>query len=76
MAEQAITKDMMDYTIDSIITMTVEELVDVLHKPSDEVLADFLQSKTCSLIYDKELKVWWEGPVYLSEMYLEEKAKK
>ena len=75
MAEQVITKDMLDYTIDSLIAMTVEELSGRLNMPENDILADFLQSKTCELLYNTDLKVWWEGPVYLAEMYLEEKAK-
>ena len=76
MAEQVITKDMLDYTIDSLISMTVEELSEKLDMTDNDILADFLQSKTCSLLYNTELKVWWEGPAYLAEMYLEEKARK
>lgn len=76
MAEQIITNDMMNYTIDSIITMTVEELSKKIDKSQNEILADFLQSKTCKLLYDTNLKVWWEGPVYLAEMYMEEIGKK
>jgi hypothetical protein len=74
MAEQVITKDMLDYTVDSLITMTVEELSNKLDMSENDVLADFLQSKTCKLLYDTDLKVWWEGPLYLSQMYMEEKG--
>ncbi|WP_026492203.1 MULTISPECIES: hypothetical protein [unclassified Butyrivibrio] len=74
MAEQVITKDMLDYTVDSLIAMTVEELSSKLDMPENDILADFLQSKTCKLLYDTDLKIWWEGPVYLSQMYMEEKG--
>ena len=74
MAEHVITKDMLDYTVDSLIAMTVEELSSKLDMPENDILADFLQSKTCKLLYDTDLKIWWEGPVYLSQMYMEEKG--
>ena len=76
MAEQVITKDMMDYTIDSLITMTVEELESDLDKKQSDILCDFLQSDTCRLLCDTSLKIWWNGPTYLAEMYLEELDRK
>ncbi len=76
MAEQVISKDMMDYTIDSLITMTVEELESDLDKKQSEILYDFLKSDTCRLLRDTSLKIWWNGPTYLAEMYLEELERK
>lgn len=43
---------------------------------SKEVLADFLASKTGKALYDDTTKLWWTGPSYLAEMYLEELAMK
>jgi len=43
-------------------------------KDSKEVLADFLASKTGKALYDDTTKLWWTGPSYIAEMYLEEIA--
>ncbi len=45
-------------------------------KDSKEVLADFLASKTGKALYDDTTKLWWTGPSYIAEMYLEEIALK
>lgn len=41
MAEEVVSKDQMNFTIDMLITMAVEELADDLGKDTKEVLADF-----------------------------------
>ena len=43
-------------------------------KDSKEVLADFLASKTGQALCDDTTKLWWTGPSYIAEMYLEEIA--
>ena len=40
MAEEAMTKDQMNFTIDMLITMVVEELAEDLGKDTKDVLAD------------------------------------
>ena len=45
MAEEMISKEQMDYTIDVLIAMVVEELAEDLHEEPNKVLYDFLQSK-------------------------------
>lgn len=46
MAEVTISKEKMDFTIDLLIAMTVEEIVEDTGKDSKDVLTDFLCSKT------------------------------
>ena len=69
MAELSISKERLNYTIDLLVTMAVEEISSFTGK---EVLADFLVSKTGKALYDETTKLWWTGPSYLAEMYLEE----
>jgi len=74
MAELSISKERLHYTIDLLITMAVEEISVFTGKDSKEVLADFLASKTGKALYDDTTKLWWTGPSYIAEMYLEEIA--
>lgn len=72
MAELSISKERLNYTIDLLVTMAVEEISSFIGKDSKEVLVDFLASKTGKALYDDTTKLWWTGPSYLAEMYLEE----
>ena len=72
MAGLSISKERLNYTIDLFITMAVEEISVFIGKDSKEVLADFLASKTGKALYDDTTKLWWTGPSYIAEMYLEE----
>lgn len=58
--------------IDMIISMVAEELADKLHISVEEALSRFLQSKTCAVLYDRESKLWWDGPSHVAELYLSE----
>ena len=71
-----IPKEKMDYTIDLLITMTVEELAKELNKDNKEMLIEFLSSYTGKCLYDVENRLWWNGPSYLAEMYMSEMANK
>ena len=76
MAALSIPKERLNYTIDLLVTMAVEEISISTEKDSKEVLADFLTSKTGKALYDDTTKLWWTGPSYIAEMYLEEIAAK
>lgn len=73
MDSEVITKDKMDFTIDLLITMTVDEIAETLGKETQYVLKDFLESKTGKLLYDESSKLWWNGPSYIADLYMEEK---
>ena len=66
----------MDYTIDLLITMAVEEIAEETGKNSKEVLQDFLSSKTGKALYDENTKLWCNGPSYIAELYMEETSNK
>jgi len=67
-----ISKEKMDFTIDLLIAMTVEEIAEDTGKDSKDVLTDFLCSKTGKTLYDKETRLWCNGPSYIAELYMEE----
>ena len=58
--------------IDMNIQMVVDDLSGILQKPVEEILPQFLQSRTCTVLYDRESKLWWDGPSAIVELYLEE----
>lgn len=67
-----LSKERMDYTIDLLIAMVVEELAEETGKDRKDVLIDFLSSKTGKFLYDETTKLWWSGPSYIAEMYMQE----
>ena len=73
MAEVAISKEKLDYTIDLLITMTVEEIAEDTGNDMKDVLCDFLSSKTGKALYDDSTKLWCNGPSYIAELYMEER---
>ena len=66
----------MNYTIDMLITMAVEEISEDTGRDSKEVLSDFICSKTGKALYDESTKLWCNGPSYIAELYLEEISKR
>ncbi|MGO5465111.1 hypothetical protein ACTQX3_07590 [Catenibacterium mitsuokai] len=62
----------MDYTIDLLIAMVVEEIAEETGKDRKDILIDFLSSKTGKFLYDETTKLWWSGPSYIAEMYMQE----
>ena len=58
MAEEVISKGQINYTIDLLITMVVEEIAEDTGKDSKEVLVDFILSKTGKALYDESTKLW------------------
>lgn len=72
MAEVKLSKERMDYTIDLLIAMVVEEIAEETGKDRKDILIDFLSSKTGKFLYDETTKLWWSGPSYVAEMYMQE----
>lgn len=70
-----LSKERMDYTIDLLIAMVVEEIVEETGKDRKDILIDFLSSKTGKFLYDETTKLWWSGPSYIAEMYMQEITK-
>ena len=68
------SKERLNYTIDALVTMTVEEISEKLGKNSREVLVDFIESKTGHALYDSDTKLWCNGPSYIADIYYDEKG--
>ncbi|WP_299350226.1 hypothetical protein [uncultured Catenibacterium sp.] len=67
-----LSKERMDYTIDLLIAMVVEEIAEETGKDRKDILINFLSSKTGKFLYDETTKLWWSGPSYIAEMYMQE----
>lgn len=74
MAEERLSKEKVEFTIDLLISMVVEELSEDLGKPTEDILTDFVESKTGKLLYNEDSKLWWNGPSYIAELYKTEKG--
>lgn len=70
-----LSKERMDYTIDLLIAMVVDEIAEETGKDRKDILIDFLSSKTGKFLYDETTKLWWSGPSYIAEMYMQEITK-
>ena len=62
MAEEMISKERIDYTIDLLITMAVEEIAEDTGKSPKEILPEFYSSKTGKALYDEQTRLWCNGP--------------
>ena len=69
---ESISEDKENGAIDMMVSMVSEELAETLHMTVEEVMPLFLQSRTCATLYDRESKLWWDGPSYIAEQYLSE----
>lgn len=58
--------------MDLTVTLAVQEVAEDLHKDEAEVLADFMQSKTGTMVYTDETKLWWAGPSAIADLYKKE----
>lgn len=70
-----LSKERMDYTIDLLIAMVVEEIAEETGKDRKDILINFLSSKTGKFLYDETTKLCWSGPSYIAEMYMQEITK-
>ena len=69
------TIEQKNFAIDGIITLVVDELASKTGKSPNDILNDFINSKTGSLFYDETSKLWANGPEYIISMYLDEHSK-
>lgn len=62
-----------EYCAYNLVTMVIESLCELFPSASrNQLLTTFSQSKTYSLLYDFETRLWAEGPDYILEMYAKE----
>jgi hypothetical protein len=60
------------YSIVCLITRTVEILADMKHKSFEEMLGDFLSSKTYGAIQRTNSLMWAENAEFVADEYLRE----
>ncbi|MBP5639766.1 MAG: hypothetical protein J6X55_09830 [Victivallales bacterium] len=57
-----------------VAIMIAEDLAEEFGKPAEEVLLDFMQSRTAKKLYNDKLKLWWDRPSSVGEEYKQELA--
>lgn len=73
MASGVITKEKLDYTIDVLVAMIVDEIAETTGENRNDILPEFVVSKTGEALYDTSTRLWCNGPSYIVDMYLAEK---
>lgn len=71
-----LSEEQIKYAIDLSVTLVVDELLQVCDMSPEELISDFISSKTGMLLYDESSKLWCAGPAYIANLYLEEKNNK
>ncbi len=69
-------KDKTVFAMNAVATMLVEDIAEETGRPAEEVLLEFMQSKTAVSLYNDSLKLWWDGPNVVGDWYKEELAAK
>ncbi|MBR6914677.1 MAG: hypothetical protein K6B43_12785 [Treponema sp.] len=65
-------KEKINTAIDLLVALTVEEIATEKKRESSQVLAEFLSSNTARMLYDENMKLWWNGSSAIAELYAEE----
>lgn len=55
-----------------VATMVAEDLSNKLGIDETKALGMFLVSRTGSLLFDPSLKLWWDGPASVADVFLNE----
>ena len=63
-----------EYTMELLAAMTASELAKRNNISKVQAFDKFIQSKTADMLFDDELKFWWNGPDYLADEYEREMA--
>ena len=64
------------FAMNIVTELLVEDIAEETGRPAEEVLLDFMQSKTAVSLYNDSLKLWWDGPTVVGDWYKEELAAK
>ena len=75
MAEEMISKERIDYTIDLLITMPSKKLQKIQEKSKGNI-AGILFFQTGKALYDEQTRLWCNGPSYIAELYMDELSKR
>ncbi len=69
-------KDKTVFAMNAVATMLIEDIAEETGRPAEEILLEFMQSKTAVSLYNDSLKLWWDGPNVVGDWYKEELAAK
>ena len=67
-----VTKELITNTMDLLAAMAAADIAASLRLSNTRALAGFLASQTARLLYEKESKLWWDGPAAIAEVYEKE----
>ena len=62
------------FAMNAVAMLLVEDIAKESGKTTEDVLLDFMQSRTAARLYDDSLKLWWDGPSAVGEWYKQELA--
>ena len=63
-----VTEELIKDTMNLLAAMVAAMIAEDLSISNTQALAGFLASRTGSLLYDEESKLWWDGPAAIAEM--------
>lgn len=58
-----------DTAINLNALLAIEEISRLQGKCVEDIICDFICSKTGKLLYDRDSKLWWSSPIEIAEMY-------
>lgn len=57
------------FAMDLTAKMAIEELAQETKQNQENVLLEFMKSKTAKMLYDDSTKLWWDGPSSVAEEF-------
>jgi len=66
------TNEQKVFAMNIVTKLLVEDIAEETGRPAEDVLLDFMQSKTAVSLYNDSLKLWWDGPSAVGERYKKE----
>lgn len=66
--------DKYNNSIDVLIALTVQEISATTGRDMSDVMEEFMSSRTAKMLSQEDLKLWWNGPSDIAQMYKEEKS--
>ena len=58
-----------EYTMELLSAMTASEIARRQNISKTQAFDKFIQSETGNMLFDEELRFWWNGPDYLADEY-------
>ena len=67
------SEDKISFAMDLAAMLTIDELTKETGKSQDEVFIDFMESDTAEMLFDDAAKLWWDGPLFIADVYKSER---